>query len=46
MDFYADEGIPYSFDIELPDFGDFGMLLPPSEIVEVISGFFFVCFDA
>ena len=36
MDFYADLGIPYPFTIELPDLGDFGMLLPPADIIEVI----------
>ena len=36
MDFYCDEGIPYSFDIELPDLGELGMLLSPSDILEVI----------
>jgi hypothetical protein len=35
MDFYADLGVPYAFDIELPDLGDLGMLLPPSDIIEV-----------
>jgi hypothetical protein len=35
MDFYTDSGIPYSFDIEMPDLGDFGMLLPPSDIIDV-----------
>ena len=35
MDYYCDEGIPYSFDIELPDLGELGMLLSPSEILEV-----------
>ena len=39
MDFYCDEGIPYSFDIELPDLGELGMLLSPSDILEVIRLF-------
>jgi hypothetical protein len=36
MDYYCDEGIPYSFDIELPDLGELGMLLSPTDILEVI----------
>ena len=35
MDFYVDSGIPYSYTIELPDFGQFGFLIPPSMIPTV-----------
>ena len=32
MDFYAESGVPFSFTIELPDFGEYGFLLPPADI--------------
>ena len=35
MDFYADCGIPFSYTIELPDFGTKGFLLPASTIRQV-----------
>ena len=36
MDFYADMGIPYCYTVELPDFGQFGVLLP-SSMIKVVS---------
>ena len=38
MDFYADCGIPFTYTIELPDFGTKGFLLPASEIHSVSKG--------
>ena len=38
MDFYADCGIPFTYTIELPDFGTKGFLLPASEIHSVNEG--------
>lgn len=35
MDYYADIGIPYCYTIELPDFGQYGMLMPAHQIVPV-----------
>ena len=40
MDYYADVGIPYSYTIELPDFGQFGMLMPASMISIVRMRFY------
>ena len=39
MDYYVDSGIPYSYTIELPDFGQFGMLMPASMISMVRKPF-------
>ena len=35
MDFYADMGIPFTYTVELPDFGQYGMLIPSSMISTV-----------
>lgn len=39
MDFYADSGFYFAFTVELPDLGQHGFLLPPSEIMPVKSIF-------
>ena len=41
MDFYADCGIPFTYTVELPDFGTKGFLLPASEIHSVNEGWIF-----
>ena len=35
MDFYANSGIPFAYTLELPDFGQFGFQLPPSQVKQV-----------
>ena len=40
MDFYIDCGIPFAYTIELPDFGQFGFLMRPSEVKSISNGLF------
>ena len=36
MDFYALQGVPFAYTMELPDLGQFGFQLPPEHILPVI----------